>query len=372
MDKKTLKTVLDTYGVDLGDVSLEIRGNSKNPKIKKLKHMDNISEDDILNMLYEGDDERLVTDLLEQLGNPNNTQPGAERVIEIHRKKIKLNALHGNDFEKVSDEEVWQKFLDNPNEKQMRMFLKESATNWRRIFKEQKQAQKDNNTGLYSDADLQKVLLGLQICSDMDICLIHISDEREKLNKSLGKDTIKFVKDVNAFKQDLLDYECAYQKLQIECKEVGEFEEKLKAYLTERAQQSGGKTLEDKEKDLFAQKRELEQAYLGDKRTYKRLLGYMCDAVIAKNKLDKRIEEDKNTNMEEYYGTLTTCFKVPQDLEEQIKSVKTEQSLHEEMFKRFNNVCNEQLLARQKLKDIHASVKNFVDASYESQKACLS
>ena len=64
MDKKTLKTVLDTYGVDLGDVSLEIRGNSKNPKIKKLKHMDNISEDEILNMLYEGDDERRQLELV--------------------------------------------------------------------------------------------------------------------------------------------------------------------------------------------------------------------------------------------------------------------------------------------------------------------
>ena len=370
MNAETLKALLDTYGIALGDITME--DNRKNKAVsKKFKNIESLTEDDILNAIYKGDDESMVLDLLESLNDAVYSQEGTEHTIEVHKHGIRLDMLNNQDFAKVSDEEVWEKFLDNPDEKQMRVFLKDAVAKWKQLFKEKKATQENKDNTLYTDADLQKVLLGLDICTNMDICLIRILNEREKLEKNLGEKSLKFGRDVQAFEQDLTEYEQKFNQFQIECEDIADFEEKLKNYLTDCAQKSGGKTLEDKDKDLFNKKRELEQAYSNDKRTYKRLLGYFCDAIIAKNKLEKRMQEDKNSNMEKYYGTLTTCFKVPDNFTELMENTKKEESIHNEMFKRFASVCQKQLYAKQKLKDMHSKVKEYKDASYKAQKEAL-
>ncbi len=369
MNTETLKALLDTYGVALGDITIEDK--RKNNKVnKKSKNLENLTEDDILEAIYKGDDESMVLDLLKNLNDAVDSEQGAQHIIEVHKHGIRLD-MFNKDFTKVSDEEVWQKFLDNPNEKQMRMFLKDAATKWKQLFKEQKATQEDKDNTLYSDADLQKVLLGLEICTNMDICLIRILNEREKLEKDLGEKSLQFSRDVQAFEQDLIEYEQKFNQFQIECEDIVDFEEKLKNYLADCTQKSDGKTLEDKDKDLFNKKRELEQAYSNDKRTYKRLLGYFCDAIIAKDRLEKRMQEDKNSNMEKYYGTLTTCFTVPDDFTELMENVKKEESIHNEMSRRFAMACQKQLYAKQKLKDIHAKVKEYKEASYKAQKQTL-
>ena len=83
------------------------------------------------------------------------------------------------------------------------------------------------------------------------------------------------------------------------------------------------------------------------------------------------MQEDKNSNMEKYYGTLTTCFKVPDNFTELMENTKKEESIHNEMFKRFASVCQKQLCAKQKLKDMHSKVKEYKDASYKAQKEAL-
>ena len=285
----------------------------------------------------------------------------ADNITQRIRSKIKeASAKQKQD---LMNTDYYEQFTNNPTEENLAAFYKTVEINCKNDF----QVKELDNLS-YSDEDLKIVLNGAKLAHNLDKCLLKINEYlKHILENSISAKTIKFKEDLKKFEEDIAAYEKEYLDAQMHCKNIEEFEKRIQEYNQKYKENNNGVTLEMFEQNLFKDKKDLENDYNLLATAHKKVLEFGKKALKEKQLFEDFMDKNNKTINDYLTGFKPILnYKI---VNKQVELYETSKKAFEGKQKEFQELCNKQLIAKRKLKDVNKKIEEYVKISHKQDDA---